>query len=93
MNGGLVAPLSPRQRLSKLETTMSAEINNYYALVALLMSKGIITWEELNRMTGVVRDARPKLSKGSLSIPEALRVIIASSNLTKPPEHKGETGG
>lgn len=71
-------PLFPQpSRLDKLESSLSSTIDLVLALHAILVAKGLATHEEIDRMAGIVKDARPKLS-GEFSVEEGIKAIVVA---------------
>lgn len=79
-------------RLEKLEQTVSSALDMILALHALNMVKGTFTHEELDKMIGIVAEARPKLSK-TFTVEEGLKAIQAAFRIEIRSDKPKEEGG
>jgi len=63
-------------RLEKAELRLSELIDIMFGIHALLIAKGLVTFEETSKMVDLVRHARVKLGK-DFTVEEGLKAIIA----------------
>ena len=75
-------------RFEQAEATLAALIDGQFGLLALLIAKGLISWEEVERMEPIARDARRGLGLVRFSPTEMIKATVASFRITGLQEKK-----
>lgn len=79
--------IRPPSRLEQVEMNLKSAIDILLALHALLVAKGLSSHQEIEKMTQIVADARPKLSK-EFTVEQGIKAIIAAFRI----EGSGDKG-